>query len=121
MKFVLAAYGSRGDVEPCAVVGRELRRRGHDVRIAVPPNMVAFVESVGLDAMAYGPDSQAQLNTAADFFVANMKNPYAALPEALERVTKVWAGQGHGARIARGRRRPACDGHERAAARREYR
>ena len=94
MKVVLAAYGSRGDVEPCAVVGRELRRRGNDVRIAVPPNMVAFAESVGLDVMAYGPDSHAQLNTAADFFVANMKNPYAALPEVVERVSKVWVDKG---------------------------
>ena len=24
MKFVLASYGSRGDIEPCAAVGREL-------------------------------------------------------------------------------------------------
>ncbi len=94
MKCVLAAYGSRGDVEPCAVVGRELRRRGHEVHLAVPPNMVAFVESAGLDAVAYGPDSQAQLNTAADFFVGNMKNPYAALPEVVERVTKVWVDKG---------------------------
>ena len=93
-EIVLAAYGSRGDVEPCAVVGRELRRRGHDVRIAVPPNMLAFVESAGLDAMAYGPDSHAQLNTAADFFVGNMKNPYNALPEVVERVTKVWVDKG---------------------------
>jgi vancomycin aglycone glucosyltransferase len=94
MKFVLAAYGSRGDVEPCAVVGRELQRRGHDVRIAVPPNMVALVESIGLDAMAYGPDSHAQLNTAADFFVGNMKNLYGALPEVLERVAQVWVDKG---------------------------
>jgi UDP:flavonoid glycosyltransferase YjiC (YdhE family) len=94
MKFVLAAYGSRGDVEPCAVVGRELRRRGHEVRIAVPPNMVAFAESVGLNATAYGPDSQAQLNGAADFFVGNMKNLYGALPEVVERVAKVWVDKG---------------------------
>src|ERR1700722_12304338 len=94
MKFVLAAYGSRGDVEPCAVVGRELRRRGHDVRIAVPPNMVAFAESAGLDGMAYGPGPHAQLTTAADFFVANMKNPFAALPEGAERVSKVWVDKG---------------------------
>jgi vancomycin aglycone glucosyltransferase len=94
MKFVLAAYGSRGDVEPCAVVGRELQRRGHDVRIAVPPNMVALVESVGLDAVAYGPDSQAQLNTAADFLVGNMNNPYGALPEIVERVARVWVDKG---------------------------
>ena len=94
MKIVLAAYGSRGDVEPCAAVGRELRRRGHEVRIAVPPNMVAFVESAGLEATAYGPDSHAQLNAASDFFVGNMKNPYAALPDVVEQVTKVWVDKG---------------------------
>jgi vancomycin aglycone glucosyltransferase len=90
MKFVLAGYGSRGDVEPCAVVGRELLRRGHDVRMAVPPNMVELVESAGLTPVAYGPDSHAQLNTAADYLVGAMKNPYNALPEVVERVTKVW-------------------------------
>jgi UDP:flavonoid glycosyltransferase YjiC (YdhE family) len=94
MKFVLAAYGSRGDIEPCAVVGRELQGRGHDVRIAVPPNMMALVESVGLDAVAYGPDSHAQLNTAADFLVGNMNNPYGALPEVVQRVAQVWVDKG---------------------------
>lgn len=83
-------YGSRGDVEPCAVVGRELLRRGHDVRVAVPPNMLGLVESVGLAAVAYGPDSYAQLNTAADCVVGQMKNPFGALPEAVERATQVW-------------------------------
>ena len=94
MKFVLAGYGSRGDVEPCAVVGRELLRRGHDVSIAVPPNMFGLVESAGLTAVSYGPDSQQQLNTAAEYFVSNMKNPYGALPEVAERVTQVWADKG---------------------------
>ena len=42
MKFVLACYGARGDVEPSVAVGRELLRRGHDVRIALPPNLVGF-------------------------------------------------------------------------------
>jgi UDP:flavonoid glycosyltransferase YjiC (YdhE family) len=94
MKFVLAGYGSRGDVEPCAVLGRELLRRGHDVRIAVPPNMFGLVESAGLTAVSYGPDSQQQLNTAAEYFVGNMKNPYSALPEVAERVTQVWVDKG---------------------------
>ncbi len=52
MKFVLAAYGTRGDVEPNVVVGRELLRRGHDVRMAVPPNLVGFAEAAGLAAVA---------------------------------------------------------------------
>jgi UDP:flavonoid glycosyltransferase YjiC (YdhE family) len=58
MKFVLAAYGTRGDIEPSVVVGRELLHRGHDVCMAVPPNHIGFAEAAGLAAVAYGPDSQ---------------------------------------------------------------
>ena len=67
MKFVLAAHGTRGDVEPCATVGVELRRRGHEVRMAVPPNLVDFVEAAGLSAVAYGPDTREQIVAVADF------------------------------------------------------
>lgn len=55
MKFVLACYGTRGDVEPSAAVGRELLRRGHQVRMAVPPELLGFVETAGLEATPYGP------------------------------------------------------------------
>lgn len=58
MKFALAIHGSRGDVEPFAAVGLELKHRGHDVRMAVPPNMLGFVEAAGLDTIEYGPSSQ---------------------------------------------------------------
>ena len=59
MKVVLAGYGTRGDVEPFAAVGRELLRRGHDVCMAVPPNMVGFLELAELDAVPFGPESLA--------------------------------------------------------------
>lgn len=68
MRFALAMHGSRGDVEPCAAVGQELSRRGHDVSVAVPPNLVGFVESAGLAAVAYGPDSAELID---DDFVRN--------------------------------------------------
>ncbi|WP_197696160.1 glycosyltransferase, partial [Mycobacterium sp. E1715] len=42
MKFVLASYGTRGDVEPTVAMGRELQRRGHDVLMAVPCNLTGF-------------------------------------------------------------------------------
>jgi len=58
MKFALAAYGSRGDVEPQAAVGRELLRRGHEVCIAVPPDLCGLAESAGVPAVDYGPDSR---------------------------------------------------------------
>jgi UDP:flavonoid glycosyltransferase YjiC (YdhE family) len=90
MKFVLAAYGSRGDVEPCVAVGRELLRRGHEVRSAVPPNMLGFVESAGLAAVAYGPDTREQMQGAMDF-IGGVGNLISALPQLVERVTRVWA------------------------------
>jgi UDP:flavonoid glycosyltransferase YjiC (YdhE family) len=58
VKFALASYGTRGDIEPGTAVGRELQRRGHEVRLAVPPNLVSLVESAGLETIAYGPDQQ---------------------------------------------------------------
>lgn len=66
MIFALAAHGTRGDVEPCAAVGVELLRRGHEVRMAVPPNLVTFVESAGLAVVAHGPESEEKLDE--DFF-----------------------------------------------------
>jgi UDP:flavonoid glycosyltransferase YjiC (YdhE family) len=74
MKFVLASYGSRGDIEPCAAVGRELLRRGHDVRMAVPPDLVGFVESAGLAAVAYGPVRQAWQDAYRDFTTRLFRN-----------------------------------------------
>src|SRR5262245_41095711 len=70
MKIVLAVYGTRGDVEPSLAVGCELVRRGHEVRVAVPPDMVGFVESAGFAAVAYGPDSQTALakNSGANLY-----------------------------------------------------
>jgi UDP:flavonoid glycosyltransferase YjiC (YdhE family) len=68
MKFVLAFYGTRGDVEPGIAVGRELQRRGHDVRMAVPPDLIGSAESAGLVAVAYGPDTQAWLEVTRDFW-----------------------------------------------------
>jgi len=68
MKFVLAGHGTRGDVEPCAAVGRELLHRGHEVCMAVPPDMVGFAESAGLAAVACGLDTQATLDAHRDLW-----------------------------------------------------
>jgi UDP:flavonoid glycosyltransferase YjiC (YdhE family) len=63
MKVVLAAYGTRGDTEPFAAVGRELLRRGHDVCMAVAPEMVGFLQLAGLTAVPFGPESLASART----------------------------------------------------------
>jgi UDP:flavonoid glycosyltransferase YjiC (YdhE family) len=87
MKFALACYGTRGDAEPGVVVGRELLRRGHDVRMAVSPDLVGFAESAGLAAVAYGADSQTAL--ARDFGA----NVFKDFPHGVWRIkdlTRLW-------------------------------
>jgi UDP:flavonoid glycosyltransferase YjiC (YdhE family) len=96
MKVALVGYGSRGDVEPLTTVGRELVRRGHDVCMAVAPNMIGFVESAGLAAVAYGPDSWEQMDSAAvliDSYTANDADPIVALDEAIQNVNLVKAAK----------------------------
>lgn len=91
MKAVLAVHGTRGDVEPCAAVALELQNRGHDVRIAVPPNLVGFVEAVGLRAVPYGPDSHAQLDEEIFRSFWKVQNPLAILRPGAEYLTRGWA------------------------------
>ncbi|WP_197495308.1 glycosyltransferase, partial [Mycobacterium kyorinense] len=68
MKVVLASYGSRGDVEPCVAVGCELMRRGHEVCVAVPPDLIDFAKSTGLEALPYGPDTEVWWGAHRDFW-----------------------------------------------------
>ena len=74
MKFVMASYGTRGDVEPCVAVGRELLRRGHEVRMAVPPDQIGFTESAGLVGVAYGLNTRVWLDVHRDFWTRFFRN-----------------------------------------------
>jgi UDP:flavonoid glycosyltransferase YjiC (YdhE family) len=76
VKFVLASYGGRGDIEPAVVVGRELQRRGHDVRMAVPPNLVGFTEAAGLEAVAYGLDSKPIMDLQRKYWTCYFRTPW---------------------------------------------
>ena len=76
MRFALTAYGSRGDVEPSIVVARELLRRGHDVHMAVPPNLVGFADAAGVTAVAYGLDSRALLETQRNYWTYFFRQPW---------------------------------------------
>lgn len=76
MKVVLASYGMRGDVEPSVVVGRELVRRGHDVCLAVPPNLVGFAEAAGVSAVAYGLDSRPLVDVQRKYWTCLFRSPW---------------------------------------------
>ncbi|ORV12515.1 glycosyltransferase [Mycobacterium celatum] len=76
MKFALAFYGTRGDVEPGVAVARELLRRGHDVRLAVSPDLVGFAESAGIAAVAYGPDARMWQDLHRAFLTCLFRKPW---------------------------------------------
>jgi UDP:flavonoid glycosyltransferase YjiC (YdhE family) len=76
MRFVLASWGSRGDVEPNLAVGRELVRRGHDVCMAVPPDLVGFTEAAGVSAVGFGPEAQSILDAHREFWTCFFGHPW---------------------------------------------
>ncbi|MGO9351826.1 MAG: glycosyltransferase [Mycobacterium sp.] len=76
MKFVLASWGSRGDVEPNLAVGCELVRRGHDVCMAVPPDLVGFTEAAGVAAVGFGPEAQSILDAHRDYWTCFFSHPW---------------------------------------------
>jgi UDP:flavonoid glycosyltransferase YjiC (YdhE family) len=94
MKFALAIHGSRGDVEPFAAVGLELQNRGHEVRMAVPPNMIGFTESAGLTTVAYGPSSEAVNDEDFIRNVWSISTPVKVLRASKYYLGEVWAEMG---------------------------
>jgi vancomycin aglycone glucosyltransferase len=51
MRVLLAAVGTRGDVQPALALALELRNRGHEVRLCVSPNFVRWARTLGLEAV----------------------------------------------------------------------
>lgn len=92
MKFALACYGTRGDVEPSVAVGRELQRRGHDVRVAVPPDLVGFAEAAGLATVHYGPklDDFLHEDFLRNFWTELFHNPVGSLRQMWEPIVRYW-------------------------------
>jgi rhamnosyltransferase subunit B len=57
LRILLAAWGSAGDVAPFIGVGRELRRRGHDVTLIALPVFESAAVRAGLSFQAVGTAS----------------------------------------------------------------
>ncbi|MFZ0548776.1 MAG: glycosyltransferase [Candidatus Promineifilaceae bacterium] len=49
MKITLFAAGSRGDIQPCIVLCKELQQTGYRVRLAAPEDFADFVRGNGVD------------------------------------------------------------------------
>ena len=92
MRFTIAAHGTRGDVEPAGAIARELWRRGHEITMAVPPNLIEFAMSAGpFSVVAYGPDSQRQLERPVFRDWYKLRNPLTVFKQVREYATEGWA------------------------------
>jgi len=54
MRVLLTAVGTRGDVQPVMALAVEMRRRGHEVRLCIPPNFLDWASSMGFSATPIG-------------------------------------------------------------------
>lgn len=63
MKIALLTLGTRGDVQPYAVLGQALRLRGHTVTLATAKNFEELVKSYSIDFVPIEADFQELLNS----------------------------------------------------------
>jgi len=49
MKITMLTLGSLGDVRPCVLLGKELKARGHEIRIAAFDSFEKLIREAGLD------------------------------------------------------------------------
>lgn len=76
MKIAIFTLGTRGDVQPYAVLGRALKNRGHEVVLSTAKNFEVLVKSFGLDFVPVDADFQAMLES--DELKKIRKNPFLA-------------------------------------------
>ncbi len=63
MKIAILTMGTRGDVQPFAVLGKALKERGHEVKLSTAKNFESLVRSYGIDFIPIEADYQAILDS----------------------------------------------------------
>jgi sterol 3beta-glucosyltransferase len=76
MKISLLTLGTRGDVQPYAILGKALQNRGHEVVLSTGKNFEGLANEYGLKFRAVEADFQALINSEEG--KAMMKNPFLA-------------------------------------------
>lgn len=99
MRLTIFGAGSRGDIQPCVMVGRGLQRAGHGVRLAVPENFSAFVQLHGLDVHPLCGDAQSIVTgeTGQKFIAAGNANPLQSIRAVREMLGPVATQMAQGA------------------------
>ncbi|MFE0749821.1 glycosyltransferase [Gordonia sp. NPDC058843] len=72
---MIAVNGSRGDAQPAVALAAELLGRGHQVTLAVPPDLVEFGSGAGIPTTTYGESTRALLDSGLVRADMRSKNP----------------------------------------------
>lgn len=81
MRITIFAAGSRGDIQPCLVLGQGLQAAGFTVRLAAPANFAALTHAHRLAFESLGADVQQLMasDTGRQFMEGGSANPLAAI------------------------------------------
>ena len=76
MRITIFTAGSRGDIQPCLVLGQGLQRAGYDVLLAAPQNFADFVQEYNLRFHPLRGDVQQIMasSTGRDFMESGSSN-----------------------------------------------
>jgi UDP:flavonoid glycosyltransferase YjiC (YdhE family) len=80
MRIVLAADGTRGDLQPLIELGARLRAAGHDALVCGPPDFTAQARARGVAFRSLGPSVRDFLIERADQLG---RNPMSLITEAV--------------------------------------
>lgn len=97
MRILLAALGSRGDVQPMLALARELLLAGHDVLLSAPPDFAAWSAGLGVPFVAAGPSTEELLKEHAAAMGANPLRIVHAVEQMLSRHIPEWFTHVHAA------------------------
>jgi vancomycin aglycone glucosyltransferase len=81
MRALLSSVGTRGDVQPIVALALKVRELGHDVRLCVPPNFVAWVQGLGFEAVAVGVEMRAPAKGAAPLTAEELRRMRESMPD----------------------------------------
>lgn len=84
MRALLAFTGSRGDAQPGILLARALLTRGHEVTLALAPNLVGFALAHGVPAVPFGCDSAALLHAQRTDLRFGTRNPWSRVRAVLD-------------------------------------
>lgn len=65
MRLLVTSFPGLGHLHPVAPLARAAAAAGHDVRVAIPPELVEWTRRCGLTAVAAGPSAEQRLAVAA--------------------------------------------------------